>query len=146
MDSNIINPPKSKTKVLQIIDLSGAKNVLTINWEKLPDLRELYIRSPDLNLDGLQHCQNLETICLDLQNKNREFPPWLCKFPKLKKIILNIVTDKPYHFVSPTLEICLIPKKQKFTSSSNLVPIKHLQENMYINVGGYNLSLDSCTF
>jgi hypothetical protein len=146
MDTNFINPPKSTTKILQIIDLSRTQNILNINWSKLPELRELYIRSPDMILEGLQNCQNLEVICLDLQNRYREIPPWIAKFPKLRKIIINVFTEKVYHFVSPTLEICLVPKKYPFTSQSKIVPFKHLQENMYINVGGWFFQSDSCVY
>ena len=143
MGNTQINPPTSPTKILRISDftpshfpmLVGAPNILKINWTKLPQLREVYIRSPDMILDGMQACTHLETICIDLQNKNRPVPQWIGNFPKLKIIMINMATEGTYHFISPTLKICLIPKKTPFTSISKIVPPKHLKDNMFVSIG-----------
>ena len=136
MGTDVINPPKSKTKILLIDDVYKTQSILNINWSKLPDLRELYIKVPDINLEGLQICQNLEVICIDLQNRHRELPLWIANFPELREIIVNTFTNKSYHFVSSKLETCLIPKECTFTSNSKRVPPSHLRKDgMSINLG-----------
>ena len=139
MGAEFIDPPLSDTEKLQIIDtpslVNGPTNLIEINWSKLPKLKELYIRAEDIILDDLQkNCPDLEIICIDLENRNRMLPPMISKLSKLKKIITNSFTDKEYHFVSPNLELCLVPKKKKFTTCSKLVPPIQLLENMYINM------------
>ena len=53
-------------------------------------------------------------------------------------IIMNMKTNYTYDFISPRLEICLVPKKVPFTSVSNWVPRKQLETNMYITMGGWD--------
>jgi len=146
MGTQLIDPPLSDTVKLQITEYSNSPNIfaefrgkpfntLNINWSKLPKLKELYICAPDIILEGLQqYCPELEIICIDLENRYRMLPHMIAKLPKLTKIITNSFTDKEYHFVSKHLELCLIPKKKKFTSASKLVPLNQLMENMYINM------------
>lgn len=144
MGNTLINPPTSPTKILRISDFTpfgcphdriNPLHILKINWAKLPQLREVYIRSPDMILDGMQACTHLEIICIDLQNKDRPIPQWIGNFPKLKIIMLNMATDSTYHFISPTLKILLIPKKVSFTAISTILPPKHLKDNMFVSIG-----------
>ena len=88
--------------------------------------------------DGMDQCKNLEILCVNLHNTNRYIPPWVGKFPRLNIIILNMKTHYTYHFISPRLEICLVPKKVPFTSVSNWVPRKQLETNMYITMSGWD--------
>ena len=132
MGNKLIDPPKSKTEILQIID--NWPSILQINWKKLPQLKELYINVSDFNFEGLEYCQQLTTICINLCNRNRKVPKWIGNFPNLKIIMLNLYTDDNYHFISPNLEVCLIPKNKSFTSISKIVPKNHLENDMYINL------------
>lgn len=136
MGNNYIDPPTTATEILSITEYTR-NSLLHINWKKFPKLRAVYIRTWAIVLDDLDKCKNLEIICMDIQNTNRYLPPWVGSFPKLQTIIVNMKTQYTYHFISPYLELCLIPKKVPFTSTSKLVPKKQLETNMYITLGGW---------
>ena len=136
MGPSYIDPPTTSTEILSIAEHTR-NSLLHINWKKFPKLRAIYIRTWDIVLDNLDKCQDLEIICIDLQNTKTYLPPWVGKFPNLKIIIVNMKTQYTYHFISPYLELCLIPKQTPFTSNSKLVPRKQLETNMYITLGGW---------
>ena len=137
MGSVYIDPPLSNTHILRIKDYTSIKP-LDINWEKLPDLREIYLDVFDCNIEKLKHCSKLENICINIRNSDtKPFPQWLGSFKKLHTIITNIKTNSTYHFVSPTLTICLVPKITNFTAISTLVPKEHLTIDMYISINPY---------
>ena len=138
MGQSCIDPPRDNTtEILSIADYTR-NSLLHVNWAKLPLLKALYIRSWDMVFDGMDQCKNLEILCVNLHNTHRYIPPWVAKFPKLNIIIMNMKTDYTYHFISPHLEICLVPKKVPFTSVSNWVPRKQLETNMYITMSGWD--------
>ena len=138
MGRRCINPPRDNTtEILSITDYTR-HSLLHVNWVKLPLLRALYVRAWDMVFDGLEQCKNLEILCVNLYNTHRYIPPWVGKFPRLNIIIMNMKTDYTYHFISPSLEICLIPKKVPFTSVSKWVPRKQLETNMYITMSGWD--------
>jgi len=133
----IVPPLDNVTEILSITDYTRS-SLLTIDWNKLVKLRALYIRAWDMVLDGLEKCENLEIICINLQNTQRYIPTWIGNFSKLTTIIMNMKTNSTYHFISPKLEMCLVPKKVPFTSVSNWVPRKQLETNMYITLSGWD--------
>jgi len=134
MGPEYIDPPLSNTHILRIKDYTSIKP-LDINWEQLPDLRELYLDVFDCNIEKLKLCSKLENICINTRNPaTKPFPQWLGSFKKLHTIITNIKTYSTHHFISPTLTICLIPKITNFTAISTLVPKKHLTRDMYISM------------
>ena len=141
MGQAYIDPPTTATEILSIWDHTR-NSLLHINWVKFPKLKALYIRTWDIVLENLDKCQELEIICINIQNTSRCLPIWVGNFPKLQIIIVNMKTQYTYHFVSPRLELCLIPKKVPFTSDSKLVPRKQLETNMYITLGGWEDSDD----
>ena len=138
MGQSCIDPPRDNTtEILSIADYTR-NSLLHVNWAKLPLLKALYIRSWDMVFDGMDQCKNLKILCVNLHNTRRYIPPWVGKFPRLNIIIMNMKTDYTYHFISPHLEICLVPKKVPFTSVSNWVPRKQLETNMYITMSGWD--------
>ena len=141
MGKSYIDPPPTSTEILRITEYTR-NSLLHINWKKFPKLKALYIRTWDIVLDNLDKCQELEIICIDIQNDKKYIPSWIGNFPKLHIIIVNMKTQYTYHFISPHLEICLIPKKIPFTSNSKIVPKKQLETNMYITLGGWEDSDD----
>ena len=136
MGKEYIDPQTTSTEILSILDHTR-NSLLHINWKKFPKLRAVYIRTWDIILDDLDKCKNLQIICMDIQNTSRYLPPWVGNFPKLQTIIVNMKTQYTYHFSSPHLEICLVPKKVPFTSDSKLIPKKQLETNMYLTLGGW---------
>jgi hypothetical protein len=133
MGYKYIDPPLSHTHILRISDYKS-KNPLHINWEKLPDLREIYLNVYDCILDGLINCKNLEVICINSNSNTNIIPSWIGSFKHLNTIITNIKSVSTIHFVSPTLSICLVPKITPFTAISTVVPKENLTNNMYISI------------
>ena len=133
MGHEYINPPISKTHILRVSDHTST-TPLRINWKKLLELREIYLDVFDCTLNDLQYCTKLEVICINNRTNTNTFPPWVGLFPNLRTIMTNIKTVMTIHFVSPMLQVCLVPKITPFTAVSKLVPKKHLVDNMYISI------------
>jgi hypothetical protein len=125
---------KSYTETLEIIDFNRCKHnhLIQIDWGKLPHLKVLDIQVYDINLEGLEHCKQLELIRIDLELE-RYLPSFIPELVNLRGIATTCFANKQYHFVSNKLKVCIVPKKYIFTTNSVFVPIKHLQTE-YINV------------
>ena len=136
MGGKCIDPDGSKTETLVIKDNHRRRNryTLRINWSKLPKLKVLDLYVHDVDLNGLETCQELEAIRIDVNN-NRFFPEFLAKLPQLRFIALSrgLATEK-VHFTSPDLKICFVPKKQDFTAVSKTVSKRHLESDFYVNI------------
>lgn len=128
MGGRLIDPQVSETEVLVIRNFVHSNNSLKINWSKLPKLRVLDIRVPDMEFDGIESCQNLEIIRIDI-DKYKELPDFFATFPKLIKIGVSCHVNHALHFVSKDLKICFINKKTDFTSASEVIPQRHLQRD-----------------
>ncbi len=141
MGEEYIDPDGSKTETLVIKDVHRRRNryTLRINWSKLPKLKVLDLYVPDVDLNGLETCQELEAIRIDVNNNNRFFPEFLAKLPQLRFIALSccLATEK-VHFTSPDLKICFVPKKQDFTAVSKTVSKSHLESDFYVNIQCYD--------
>lgn len=132
MDNEIINIPKACTEKLVVTDLHYKSNFY-IDWSKLADLKILDLNVYDINFTGMEKCQLLEVIRLNL-DENKFFPDFLANLPNLKIIATNCFSRNTLHFVSKQLKICLVPKKEKFTSDSDQVPKSHLDMNFIMNI------------
>jgi hypothetical protein len=136
---------KSYTETLEIIDFNRCKHnhLIQIDWEKLPHLKVLDIQVYDINLEGLEHCKQLELIRIDLELE-RYLPSFIPELVNLRGIATTCYANKHYHFVSNKLKVCIVPKKYIFTTNSVFVPTKHLQTeyinvNYISNLSAYNL-------
>ena len=132
MGNQLVDPPSSPTEILRIKDYTSP-GTLNINWKKLPHLRELYIDTADCNLQGLiQHCPNLESIGINLTSQQpTTLPLEFGQLTRLHTLITNLTTTTTYHFISPHLRVCLVPKT---TAISKQVPQTHLPTNTYITM------------
>ena len=134
LDNKLYTIIKSHTEILEIIDFYRYKHkhLIQIDWERLPDLKVLDIQVYDINLDGLEHCKQLELIRIDLELEHY-LPSCIPELVNLRAIATTCYANKKYHFVSNKLKVCIVPKKYIFTTNSVFVPTKHLQTE-YINV------------
>ena len=136
MGGKYIDPYGSKTETLVIKDILRCRNryTLRIIWSKLPKLKVLDLYVYEVDLKGLETCQELEAIRINVNN-NRLFPEFLSKLPQLRFIALSsgFATEK-VHFTSPDLKSCFVPKKQDFTAVSKIVSKRHLESDFYVNI------------
>ena len=132
MDNEIFDTPAIFTEKLVIIDYKN-NSPIYINWDNLPSLKVLDVTVHDINFTGIEKCTLLEAIRINLDN-NQYFPEFLAQLPNLKIIATTCFASSALHFMSPSLKICLVPKKEKFTSVSKLVPKSHLDLNFIMNI------------
>ena len=136
-------PPESITEELTILVVSDRSHYsyLNIDYSKLPKLKKVYIITPDMNLESLKDCKNLEVIVLNLTNcSKKELPKWIANLTKLKTLVVNCEAKEALHFVSPYLKTLLFYKKQPCTSIVKTIPYRHLSENINFNVEAMNYS------
>jgi hypothetical protein len=131
LGSKLIDPPVSNTELLVIQDLNrnSNKDVIKINWCKLPKLRILDIYSNDIDFTGLDLCKDLEIIRIDVKNYARNLPDFVQDFQFLKTLAVSCSSKSSLHFVSTKLRRCFVPKTKEFTATSQFVPIRHLHIN-----------------
>lgn len=89
LDRKLIDPPLSPTETLVISHLHrhlDYNNVLKINWSKIPNLRVLDVYAPDMEFTGIEQCQKLETVRINLINPHTKVPAFLANLPKLRTI------------------------------------------------------------
>lgn len=145
MGNKLIDPPASPTETLVIRDLERHHNYNTIkiNWSKIPNLKIIDIYAADLDFTGLECCKKLEVIRIDLTNSSRKLPLFVANLQNLSIIAVSCKTTEAMNFLSKKLKICFVPKIKKFSSSSNIVPEKHLSvTSEYINLQSIFLNLD----
>ncbi len=135
-DAPLSPPPGSRTTSLHLVDMSTKGNgKLIVEWDKLPDLKKIYIATDCIELEGLEKCINLEVVIIELRN-HKTIPEALFKLPKLRVIVSNVgpPPDKEIYVISDAIEKCLVPKKMKFICQSKVVPKSHITENISVNV------------
>lgn len=89
MGPKLINPEYSDTEELYIKDLSrycNKNSIVKINWDKLPELRILDVYVPDLDYSGIEKCEKLEIIKININIYKKEILK-LKPFIYLKKYI-----------------------------------------------------------
>lgn len=135
IEDPLIPPPGSRTTSLHLVDITTKKRKLQVDWGKLKYLKKVYIATDYIDLSGLENCENLETVILDLRVPN-SVPEILFSLPKLRVIISNVgpAEEKEIQVVSTVLEKCMMPKKMKFICQSKVVPKRHITDNISINV------------
>jgi len=138
--NSIIDPPQicNRTQILQINinrNINYKLKPIEINWNKFPNLSEIYIKYNDLIFsESMLNCFNLKVICINLKNKDKILPKWFGYFNYLEMLITNIYSNKSIHFISPNLNICLSPKIQPFSAISKFIAKKHLLYNIYVDI------------
>lgn len=145
MGTRLIDPDISNTEVLVIEDVlrTTHRKCIQVNWKKFPKLRILDVYATDINLTGIEHCQDLEAIRIDICNNKNHLPKQICKLSKLVFIASNSMfkqepNNDQIHFESSKLKICLIPKTKDFTSNSKQVPDNHLKyQRWFVNIQAF---------
>jgi hypothetical protein len=130
--NDLVDIPESPTEKLIIRD-STNKSIIHIDWQKLPKLKILDIQANDIDFVGLEKCKELEVIRIDL-GVDKYLPNFFADFQNLKVIASTCFAIDPLHFVSKQLKVCLMNKKNPFTSNSELVPKAHLCLNYTMNI------------
>lgn len=128
-----INPNSvTNTKALIVKDYhrSNTKKKLYINWMKFPKLTVLDLYTHDVNLEEcIEKCKYLEYIRINTCQE-KILPSKIAELKYLKFIVTTCVCYEKLHFVSESLFICFVAKKDvEFTSNSKKVPDNHLIQN-----------------
>lgn len=135
---NDFNIPVSPTEKLVIRDLhrhrTGERGLaVKLKWESFPNLKILDIYAPDINFAGLELCNNLEIVRIDL-DRIRFLPIFFTQLPNLQVFATSCISFQPMHFLSKKLKICMIQKTYRFSSESELLPDSHLSLNTPMNI------------
>ena len=114
------------------------KKTLHINWSRFPKLRVLDIYTYNIELEGIEKCQELEVIRVDVVPLDVVMPKCFADFRNLKFLATNMCSNEKLHFVSRKLKFCSVLKKEDFTTESKLIPKNHLKkETSYCNIQIY---------
>lgn len=134
--NNLLIPPKNSITEELNIDININKYFcFNMDFTKLPKLKSINIKVPDMNLNTLKNCNNLENIVIELyRNDKKELPEFISQLPKLRKLIINCEAKKPLHFISPFLKKLFFYKLFPCTSLVKTIPPRHLRENINFNV------------
>jgi hypothetical protein len=134
-DNLLIPPENSITEELKININMKKYFFFNMDFTKLPKLKTINVKVPDMNLNTFKNCSYLENIVIELYNNNKkELPEFISKLPKLRILIINCEAKKSLHFVSPSLEKLLFYKLFPCTSVSKTIPQKHLNKNISFSV------------
>jgi hypothetical protein len=126
-----IDPPISPTLSLSIKD-NFSTYITDINWEKIPDLEELYIDTFNCDFkDLVKYCPNLIVVSIFLKIKQPNLPENIDKLKKLSILNTDIPATTAHHFISPHLRECIVRKSIPFTSVSKLIPLRQLEINTH---------------
>ena len=113
-----LDPPEiQKTQDLRIVD-PGIP--ITVNWEKFPELRRLWINVKDINVEGIASCTKLTYLLLDLRGRE-VFPPLLANLPNLEILKSSLRMNRKLFFESSRLSLCLCRKDFGIESNSQLL-------------------------
>lgn len=147
MRGKYIDPKISETEILIINEYyTSTSNIpmqnknLKINWGKLPKLRVLDIRTLDMDFTGLEECNNLEAIRIDLSiDITRTFPKNIANLKKLRFFAFSgCISREPLHFVSPVLKFCYFAKEYPCTAVSKMIPQHSMNSASWVNIRFYN--------
>lgn len=121
-----IDSPISNTEYLDITDPHRNKNIIKtvrINWKKFPKLKKLYLYLPLVDLTGIEACQDLEILVINL-HISIPLPQDISKLPNLVRLITNCNMAEKTHFVSKRLTECNMGNEQLFTTGAfNIFPL-----------------------
>ena len=147
-----IDPKKiTNTENLYISSYNKKKIKITINWNKFPKLKYLYISIYDININNIEICDNLEVIFLFLEksNNNESLFPIIPKniglLKNLKHFFSNCYIVPETKFISKKLKTCILYNyyhEINHNSENNIIENRNYYpediENLYIRFQNEN--------
>lgn len=117
---SLINPPLSlQTETLHIYNSKESK--IKINWNKFPNLKSLYIDCYEIDLKGIEKCQNLEKIFIQVKNMVINDLHNIGSLMKLNYFISNFKVQNLTTFYSPYLTDCIVEKNDYYQNGDTIV-------------------------
>jgi hypothetical protein len=139
--STILSPNALKTEDLKIFSLYNTQDrPIKINWNKLKNLKKLYLYCDNIDLNGLENCEQLENIFIYLI-KVKTISKQIGSLKNLKCIITNCDIEIGTHFISKKMNFFVTKNMSngnfkfestfKFVKNRNLFP--YSEQTIYYN-------------
>jgi len=139
--STILNPSASKTEDFKIFSFYDTQNrAIKINWNKFKNLKNLYLYCDNIDLNGLENCEQLENIFIYLF-KVKTISKEIGGLKNLKCVITNCDIEIGTHFISKNMEFFVTKNMTnanfqfesafKYMKNRNLFP--YSEQTIYYN-------------